>query len=95
MNSAPKSKRQRINHEYMEKENFIVNNQPYKQYAQVPFHTNFNNKCPPTPELGHIDELFNWLDEENTKPNNDYPSMHGVNDVFGFLTPPMIEMNFF
>ncbi|CAF3888914.1 unnamed protein product [Adineta steineri] len=94
-NNAPKYKRQRIDYEYMEKENFIHVNQ-YKQCVQVPYEMNFNNKFSSSKqELGHIDELFSWLDEENKKTNYDMATSNINYDEFGLLTPPMLEMNFF
>ncbi|CAF0791501.1 unnamed protein product [Adineta steineri] len=95
INNAPKYKRQRIDYEYMEKENFIHVNQ-YKQCVQVPYEMNFNNKFSSSKqELGHIDELFSWLDEENKKTNYDMATSNINYDEFGLLTPPMLEMNFF
>jgi hypothetical protein len=94
MDDAPKYKRQRVNYEYMEKENFVFFDQ-FQQIAQVPLE---NNQClsSPTQELGHIDELFNWLDEENSKSNNGFSSYDVFNiHEFGLLTPTMTEINFF
>lgn len=98
----PKYKRQRMNYEYKDKENFLFFDQP-QHIAQVPFGTNFNQNnfiSSPTQELGHIDELFNWLDEENSKPTNAYSPVHdvyGMNHIpdFGFLAPTMTEIDFF
>ncbi|CAF1141865.1 unnamed protein product [Rotaria sordida] len=104
MNDKPKYKRQRIDYEYMEKENFSVFDQP--QYiAQVPFATHFNNKflSSGTQELGHIDELFNWLDEEEKRSKNKFSVFDTVNDVFNMnnipdldlFTPNISEIDFF
>jgi hypothetical protein len=84
----------------MGKENLNFFDQP-QQIAQVPFVTNFNNNyiSSPTQEVGHIDELFNWLDEENSKSTNGFSSFDefGMNNIpdFGFLPPNMMEINFF
>jgi hypothetical protein len=104
MNDTPKYKRQRVNYEYTGKENSSFSDQP-QHIAQVPFATNYNYSFLPSPpqELGHIDQLFNWLDGENGKSNNEYPPFNAMNDVFGinhvpdfgFLTPTMTEINFF
>jgi len=101
MNDTPKYKRQRVDYKHTGKENFLFFNQP-QQIAQVPFITNLNNNLlsSPTQEVGHIDEIFNWLDEENTESNNKYSPFDDVFDMnhipdFGFLTPTMTEINFF
>ena len=96
MNDMPKYKRQRIDYEYIEKENFNSIHAS-KQYAQVPYEVNCSNKflISSKQELGHIDELFNWLDEENIESNNDMSIFNVHYDAFGFLTPTMTEMNFF
>ncbi|CAF3226847.1 unnamed protein product [Rotaria socialis] len=104
MANSPKSKPQIVNYQYVEKENYGFFNQP--QYrAQVPFETNFKNEFSPskTQEVGYIDDLFNWLDEENKKPKNKvavYDIIHDVFDLdhgqdFGLLTPTISEINFF
>jgi hypothetical protein len=63
MYESPKVKRQRISYGYVGKENYACYDQP-QHMAQVPFNANLNNNCltSPTQEIGHIDELFNWLD---------------------------------
>jgi len=104
MNDTPKYKRPRFNYEYTGKENFMFFDRP-QQIAQVPFVTNFNNNflSSSTQGLGHIDELFNWLDEENSKSHHGFSPIDPINDVFainnvpdfGFLTPMMSEINFF
>lgn len=96
MNDSPKAKRQCLDYQHVEKENFIRFQSP-QQYAQVPYETNFNHHFSPPPkqELGHVDELFNWLDEGNMKSTNDVSSYNVHSDVFGFLTPTTMEMSFF
>ncbi len=104
MYESPKIKRERISYEYTGKENYGFYDQP-QHMAQVPLNANFNNNflTSPTQEMGHIDELFNWLDGENSKSNNHYSPFDAINDVygmnyapdFGFLTPTIPEMNFF
>jgi hypothetical protein len=104
MYESPKIKQERISYEYTGKENYGFYDQP-QHMAQVPLNANFNNNflTSPTQEMGHIDELFNWLDGENSKSNNHYSPFDAINDVygmnyapdFGFLTPTIPEMNFF
>lgn len=88
----------------MEKENFGIFDQP-QSAAQVPLDNNYTNNVFSfeTQELGHIDEVFNWLDEENNKAKNKYSAFEHVPDIFGmdhmqdfgFLTPTIPEINFF
>ncbi|CAF1167110.1 unnamed protein product [Adineta ricciae] len=96
MNDSPKPKRQCLNHQYMEKENLARFQSP-QQYAQVPYETDFSYHYSSLPkqELGHVDELFNWLDEGNMKSTNDVSSYNVHSDMFGFLTPTTMEMSFF
>ncbi|UJR16268.1 hypothetical protein I4U23_003175 [Adineta vaga] len=96
MNESPNAKRQRFDYQHIEKENFVRYQSP-QQYAQVPYETNFHNYFSPPlkQELGHIDEVFNWLDEENIKSNHDVSSYNVHSDPFGLLTPTMMEMSFF
>jgi hypothetical protein len=97
MNDTPKYKRQRVNYEYMEKENVVFFDQ-FQQTAQVPYENNINNKylSSPTQELGHIDELFNWLDGEDCKSNKEFSPFDAFNiHEYGLLTPTMTEINFF
>ncbi|CAF3783308.1 unnamed protein product [Rotaria magnacalcarata] len=104
MANSPKCKPQIINYQYVEKENYGFFDQP-QCMAQVPFETNFKNECFPSKaqEVGHIDDLFNWLDEENKKSKNKvavYDTIHDVFDLdhgqdFDLLTPTISEINFF
>jgi hypothetical protein len=104
MNDAPKSKRQRVNYEYFENENCIFIDQP-QQIPRYTFETNNNNEnflSSRTQELGHIDELFNWIDEEKSKSNYNFPPFDNINDVFGmnnvhdfgFMASTIPEFNF-
>lgn len=104
MYMKPKYKRQRTHCEYEGKENHSYYDR--SQYvAQVPYMTymNHHEMSSPKQELGHVDELFNWLEEENGKPCDYIPSYNAIDDIYnldtipdmGFLMPNLPQMNFF
>ena len=81
---------------WKKKTSFTLNS--FNQWPQVPYENNFDNKylSSPTQELGHIDELFNWLDGEDSKSNKEF-SPYDVFNIheYGLLTPTMTEIDFF
>jgi len=105
MHIKPKYKRQRTHYECVGKENYGYYD--HSQYvAQVPSYMTYMNShemSSPKQELGHVDELFNWLEEENGKPGDYIPSYNPIDEIYnldtipdlGFLTPMLPQMNFF
>lgn len=104
MKDSPKYKRQRTSYEYTEKENCSYFDVPQSS-AQVPLENNSNVSYVPAgkQELGHIDELFHWLEEENNKPRDKFSMYDPIHDIFsmdhmhdfGLFATSLSDINFF
>lgn len=87
MYKSSNSKRQHFNNEYTGKENVLYHEQQHNPpVCDLPLETHLFPAIHP-PE--HIDELFKWLDEDNTK----FIDFDGVD--LGFLSTSLTEIDFF
>ena len=93
-----------VNYQYSGNENLVCFDQaqmiPQLAYEHCFKNNLYSSGMSSKHELGHIDELFVWLDEEKGKGNtNSMPidDLFAVNNYpdFRLLTPTMPELSFF